>query len=142
MNFRRIVAVSLLCAASFATAGSIARAQSARPEESPSASAPLAPQASPSPADSTTASPPEAPKADEATPHAPAQRSPAARIGKSSKVAQCRSDARAKGLRGEDSFDYIQVCVEKARLACLEDAIKNRVGRDTRRDYIAKCIRG
>jgi hypothetical protein len=43
-------------------------------------------------------------------------------------------------MRGSERRDFTQVCVLEARLACLKQAIAERVQGRERRDYIRKCL--
>ena len=58
------------------------------------------------------------------------------------KAAACRKDGAEKGLREQDLRDYVYVCVQEARLACLKQAIEQKIcGRD-RVSFIDKCLTG
>ena len=58
------------------------------------------------------------------------------------KAATCRKDGAGKGLREQDLRDHVAVCVQEARLACLKQAIEQKIrGRD-RVSFIDKCLSG
>ena len=58
------------------------------------------------------------------------------------KAASCRKDGAGKGLREQDLREHVYVCVQEARLACLKQAIEQKIrGRD-RVSFIDKCLTG
>jgi hypothetical protein len=56
------------------------------------------------------------------------------------KRADCRQAGVAKGLRGSDLADHVAVCIEEARLACLKQAIEQKVRGPERVSFISKCL--
>jgi psiF repeat len=52
----------------------------------------------------------------------------------------CREEGQSKGSRGPDLQDYVAVCVAEARLACLKQAVEQKVRGAARRDFMAKCL--
>jgi psiF repeat-containing protein len=54
----------------------------------------------------------------------------------------CRQDAGTKGVRGADLWDYVTVCVSEARLACLKQAVAQKVHGPERRDFMNRCLQG
>ena len=64
------------------------------------------------------------------------------RIALQKKAATCRKDGAGKGLREQDLREHVYVCVQEARLACLKQAIEQKIrGRD-RVSFIDKCLTG
>jgi hypothetical protein len=51
----------------------------------------------------------------------------------------CR--ARARGLRGQDARDVIDICEVEINLNCVKAAVERKVDRYDRRYYIRACIR-
>jgi hypothetical protein len=45
-----------------------------------------------------------------------------------------------KGMRGPDLQDYVLVCVAEARLACLKQAVAQKVRGAERRDFLNSCL--
>jgi hypothetical protein len=60
--------------------------------------------------------------------------------GVQSKRQACRRDGQAKGSRGAELQDYVAVCVAEARLACLKQAVEQKVRGQARREFIGKCL--
>jgi hypothetical protein len=58
------------------------------------------------------------------------------------KAASCRKDGAAKGLREQELGDHVAVCVQEARLACLKQAIGQKLGGQERTSFIHKCLAG
>ena len=56
------------------------------------------------------------------------------------KRSACRQEGTNKGMRGPDLRDYVAVCVLEARLACLKQAVAEKVRPPARRDFINKCL--
>ncbi len=56
------------------------------------------------------------------------------------KRAACKEAGTKAGLHGADLNDHVQVCIEEARLACLKQAVAQKVRGTERRDFILKCI--
>jgi hypothetical protein len=58
------------------------------------------------------------------------------------KAASCRKDGAGKGLREQDLRDHVAVCVQEARLACLKQAIEQKIRGQQRVSFIDKCLTG
>jgi hypothetical protein len=58
------------------------------------------------------------------------------------KRSACRQEGTNKNMRGADLQDYVAVCVLEARLACLKQAVAEKIRRPARRDFISKCMGG
>jgi hypothetical protein len=56
------------------------------------------------------------------------------------KRADCRQAGRAKGLSGPDLIDHVSVCVQEARLACLKQAIEQKIRGPERVSFISNCL--
>jgi hypothetical protein len=56
------------------------------------------------------------------------------------KRADCRQVGQNQGLRGPDLIDQVAVCVQEARLACLKQAIQQKVRGPERTNFITKCL--
>jgi subtilisin family serine protease len=54
----------------------------------------------------------------------------------------CTQDAAAKGVRASELPDYITVCVGEAHLACLKQAVAQKVHGPGRRDFMNRCLAG
>jgi hypothetical protein len=81
----------------------------------------------------TTPAPPSSPET------APSgQVTPQARA--SVKRSACRQEGINKNMRGADLQDYVAVCVLEARLACLKQAVAEKIRPPARRDFIRKCM--
>ena len=86
---------------------------------------------------STIAQPASSPKAG---PASAAQEGRRAALQK--KAATCRKDGAGKGLREQDLRDHVAVCVQEARLACLKQAIEQKIRGQDRVSFIDKCLTG
>jgi hypothetical protein len=58
------------------------------------------------------------------------------------KAASCRKDGAGKGLREQELRDHVAVCVQEARLACLKQAIEQKIRGQERVSFIDKCLAG
>jgi hypothetical protein len=56
------------------------------------------------------------------------------------KRASCRADGTGKGLRDQDLADHVALCVQEARLACLKQAIEQKLRGAERAGFIDKCL--
>jgi subtilisin family serine protease len=54
----------------------------------------------------------------------------------------CRQDAAARGVQAAEMPDFIAVCVGEARLACLKQAVAQKVRGPGRRDFMNRCLLG
>jgi subtilisin family serine protease len=54
----------------------------------------------------------------------------------------CSEDAAAKGVRASEMPDYVAVCVGEARLACLKQAVAQKVRGPGRREFMNRCLAG
>lgn len=72
----------------------------------------------------------------------PARGEDAAGSGAAKTRQACRQEAAAKGLRGPNAKDHVQVCVLEARLGCLKQAIGQKIRGSARKDFIKKCLDG
>jgi subtilisin family serine protease len=54
----------------------------------------------------------------------------------------CSNDAAAKGVQASELPDYIAVCVGEARLACLKQAVAQKVRGPGRREFMNRCLAG
>ncbi len=52
----------------------------------------------------------------------------------------CRQSVSSKGLRRQDARDQLQICVAKARLDCLQQAIDAKVRGNARRVFVKSCV--
>jgi len=52
----------------------------------------------------------------------------------------CRQEGMNKGMRGPDLQDYVVVCLAEARLACLKQAVAQKVHGAERRDFLNSCL--
>ena len=52
----------------------------------------------------------------------------------------CRQKVAARHLRRHEARDQLQLCVAKARVECLEQAIKQKVRGSLRKTYVKSCI--
>lgn len=64
------------------------------------------------------------------------------RLALRKKAASCRKDGAGKGLREQDLRDHVAVCVQEARLACLKQAIAQKIRGQERINFIDKCLTG
>jgi len=80
-------------------------------------------------------SPPPAPPAavQGAVPEAPAGAPPP------SKRASCRAEGQGQGLRGQKLQDHVQLCVQAARTACLNEAIAKNLRGAERKTFMRSC---
>lgn len=109
-SFAVIALVSLSASAAFA--------QTSSP---PAPATPPAVQAPPSAASPDTVPAPRAASAD-------------------GKRAACRQDVAAKGLRGQDQRDQMQLCLAQGQLDCVRQAIDQKIIGPQRRDFIKTCM--
>lgn len=56
------------------------------------------------------------------------------------KRAECRDQARAKGLAGLPMRDAALICYQEARLDCLKKAVADGIAPRERREHIAECL--
>jgi subtilisin family serine protease len=54
----------------------------------------------------------------------------------------CSQDAAARGIRASEVPDYVAVCLGEARLACLKQAVAQKVHGPGRRDFMNRCLAG
>jgi subtilisin family serine protease len=54
----------------------------------------------------------------------------------------CSEDAAAKGVLASEMLDYVAVCVDEARLACLKQAVAQKVRGPGRREFMNRCLAG
>jgi len=54
----------------------------------------------------------------------------------------CGQDAAARGIQASEAPDYVAVCVSEAHLACLKQAMAQRVRGPERRDFLNRCLLG
>jgi hypothetical protein len=54
----------------------------------------------------------------------------------------CRQDGAARGVQTSEMADYIAVCVSEAHLACLKQAVAQKVRGPERRDFMNRCLPG
>lgn len=54
----------------------------------------------------------------------------------------CSEDAAAKGVQASEMLDYVTVCVGEARLACLKQAVAQKVRGPGRREFMNRCLAG
>ncbi|HVV43464.1 MAG TPA: hypothetical protein VHC94_20635 [Nitrobacter sp.] len=87
-----------------------------------------------SPAFGQTNSPPNAPSS---APAATAQTVPVAPDGKR---AACRQEVDAKGLRGQERRDQMQLCMAQGQLDCLKQAIDQKSVGSARKDFMRTCM--
>jgi hypothetical protein len=77
-------------------------------------------------------SPPPAPSAAP-PPGAPAGAAP------SSKRAGCRAEGQGQGLKGQKLQDHVQLCMQQARTACLNEAIAKNLRGAERKTFMQSC---
>jgi hypothetical protein len=59
----------------------------------------------------------------------------------SAKRDACRTQATGKGITARgDVADFVTVCVLEARLACIKQAIEQKVRGPARREFINTCL--
>jgi hypothetical protein len=56
-----------------------------------------------------------------------------------SKRASCRAQGRSQGLRGQQLKDQVQLCVQAARTACLNEAIAKNLRGPDRKAFMRSC---
>jgi hypothetical protein len=56
-----------------------------------------------------------------------------------SKRASCRAQGQSQGLRGQQLKDQVQLCVQAARTACLNEAIAKNVRGPDRKAFMRSC---
>ncbi len=54
----------------------------------------------------------------------------------------CGQDAASRGVQASEMPDYIAVCIGEARLACLKQAVAQKVRGPGRRDFMSRCLLG
>jgi hypothetical protein len=85
--------------------------------------------------------PPPAPTTPAALPPVTAGAEDAALIEK--KREACRQAGADQGVEATEMADFVAVCVSEARLACLKQAVAQKVrGAAERRDFINRCLQG
>ncbi len=52
----------------------------------------------------------------------------------------CRQTVAAKGLKRQEARDQLQLCVARARVECLQQAIDQKVRSTARRLFVKSCI--
>ncbi|MGN6285316.1 MAG: hypothetical protein ACTHM2_09220 [Afipia sp.] len=52
----------------------------------------------------------------------------------------CRQKIAARHLRRHEARDQLQLCVARARVECLEQAIKQKVRGPLRKTYVKSCV--
>lgn len=52
----------------------------------------------------------------------------------------CRQSVAAKGLHRQDARDQLQLCVAKARVDCLQQAIDQKLRGNVRRVFVKSCV--
>ena len=55
------------------------------------------------------------------------------------KGVDCRAQAQAQGLRGQEARDATQLCVAELRVTCLKQAIAQKLVKEARKDFIKSC---
>jgi hypothetical protein len=56
-----------------------------------------------------------------------------------SKRASCRAQGQSQGLRGQQLKDQVQLCVQAARTACLNEAIAKNLRGPDRKAFMRSC---
>ena len=51
----------------------------------------------------------------------------------------CRAQAQAKGLTGQELRDSVAICVQEQRLACIKDAVAKKIVGKERREFMQTC---
>jgi hypothetical protein len=51
----------------------------------------------------------------------------------------CRAQAEAKGLKGQERRDTIAICVAEQRLACVKEAVARKIVGKERRAFVRSC---
>ncbi|HZT27256.1 MAG TPA: hypothetical protein VFA57_16275 [Pseudolabrys sp.] len=75
------------------------------------------------------------PAASAATPPASATAPPVSSVP----PVDCRAQAQAKGLSGQELRDSVAVCVQEQRLACIKDAVAKKIVGKQRREFMQTC---
>ncbi|MEW6769128.1 MAG: hypothetical protein AB1342_13955 [Pseudomonadota bacterium] len=52
----------------------------------------------------------------------------------------CRQSVAGKNLRRQDARDQLQLCVAKARVDCLQQAIDQKLRANVRRAFVKSCV--
>ena len=60
--------------------------------------------------------------------------------GKMGKRETCRQTVSSKSLGRREARDQMQICIAKARLDCLTQAIDAKVRNSARRAYVKTCV--
>lgn len=60
--------------------------------------------------------------------------------GKVGKRESCRQSVASKSLDRRAARDQMQLCIAKARLECLQQAIDGKVRNSARRAYVKSCV--
>jgi subtilisin family serine protease len=84
--------------------------------------------------------PPHEPVTPAALPHLQTGSDEAAVIEK--KRQACRQAGADHGVAAAEMADYVDLCVSEARLACLKQAVANKVPAPERRDFLNRCLQG
>jgi hypothetical protein len=58
------------------------------------------------------------------------------------KGAACRQAGADQGVEAAEIADYVAACVSKARLACFEQALTQKVHGAERKNFINRCLQG
>ena len=61
-------------------------------------------------------------------------------LPKTGKCETCRQSVAAKGLRRHEARDQMQLCVAKARVDCLQQAIDQKLRSSARRVFVKSCV--
>jgi hypothetical protein len=56
-----------------------------------------------------------------------------------SKRATCRTEGQGQGLKGQKLRDHVQLCMQQARTACLNDAIAKNLRGAERKTFMHSC---
>ncbi len=59
---------------------------------------------------------------------------------KTGKRESCRQSVAAKSLKRQDARDALQICIARARLDCLQQAIDQKYRGAARRVYVKSCV--
>jgi hypothetical protein len=60
--------------------------------------------------------------------------------GKTGKRETCRQSIAAKSLKRQEAHDQLQLCVARARVECLQQAIDQKLRSVVRRVFVKSCI--
>jgi hypothetical protein len=55
------------------------------------------------------------------------------------KRATCRAEGEGQGLKGQKLRDHVQLCVQQARTACLNEAIAKNLRGAERKAFMRSC---